>query len=108
MSVRSLVPAFLLCMASAVAPTLPASEPWSLLSRHGECARVQSLKRKIPELGEISDPQAFAALMRKGGHKVTITQTPTDKGTAYEIVVPERNLSVIFVPSEMCGTSGAR
>jgi hypothetical protein len=71
--------------------------------REGRIAKAQ-----VPELGEINDPQAFAALMRKGGHKVTMTQTPTPKGTAYEIVVPERNLSLMFVPSEMCGTSGAR
>jgi len=46
---------------------LAASE-WLLMSRHGECVEVQSLKRKAPDLGEIRDPSTFAKLMRDKGY----------------------------------------
>lgn len=85
-----------------------AAERWFLLSRHGECAKVQSLKRKIPDLGEVNDPHAFVALMRKNGHKVTLRQTPVLTGTAYEVTVPEKELFLIFATPEMCGNSGIR
>lgn len=94
-----------LCMTATVAPTIQAAEQWSLMARHGECASVASLERKVPELGEVRDPQAFAALMRKGGHKVSVKQIPTAKGSAYEVVVPERELALVFVPTNLCSPS---
>jgi len=45
---------------------LVASE-WFLMSRHGECAEIGSLKRKVPDLGEVRDPFAFIKLMRIRG-----------------------------------------
>ncbi len=103
LDVWSLVAA--LCMSATVAPTLQAAEQWSLMARHGECASVASLEHKVPELGEVRDPQAFAALMRKGGQKVTVKQIPTGMGSAYEVVVPERELSLVLVPTGVCGPS---
>ena len=99
---------FLVCLALLAATPLQASEEWFLLARHGECAKVEILKRKIPDLGEISDPHAFAALMRKRGYKVTITQYPLPKGAAYEVVVSEKELSLVFVTKELCSASNAR
>jgi hypothetical protein len=86
----------------------PPSEEWFLLARHGECAKVEILKRKIPNLGEINDPHEFAALMRKSGYKVTITQNPLPNGRAYEVLVPEKELSLMFVTRELCSGSDAR
>ena len=94
-------------VASAATP-LQASEEWFLLARHGECAKVELLKRKIPDLGGISDPREFAALMRKKGYKVTITQNPLPKGKAYEVLVPDKELSLMFVTKELCSGSNAR
>jgi hypothetical protein len=90
------------------ATPLQASEEWFLLARHGECAKVEILKRKIPDLGEISDPHEFAALMRRSGYKVTITRNPLPKGKAYEVLVPEKELSLMFVTKELCNGSDAR
>ena len=91
-----------------IAFPVEAAERWFLLSRHGECAKVESLKRKIPYLGEVNDPHAFAALMQKNGHKVTLRETPVSAGKAYEVTVPEKELFLIFATSEMCGNSGIR
>jgi len=91
---------------AALAITLPAqaTEQWFLMARHGECAQVASLKRKVPDLGGINDPQAFAVLMRKQGHKVTISPVSLPKGKAYEVAVPEKSLNLLFITSELCST----
>lgn len=85
-----------------------AAEQWFLLARHGGCARVESLKRKVPDLGAVSDPHGFADSMRKSGHKVALSQMPVPKGQAYEAAVPAKGLSLVFVTSEMCGNSAVR
>ncbi len=58
---------------------LTASE-WLLMSRHGECVGVQSLKRNVPDLGEIRDPSAFAKLMRDKGYQVTVMKSRRPMG----------------------------
>ncbi len=78
------------------------------MSRHGDCAAVATLKRKVPDLGEINDPQAFAVFMRHKGYTVTSTRVPVPKGSAQEVKVPEKDLFLMFVTSEMCGGSGVR
>lgn len=79
---------------------------WFLMARHGECAEVQSLKRKIPELGEIRDPTAFVKLMREKGHQVIVGEVSMPNGKVIEVKVPERELSLIFVTPEVCQQAG--
>ena len=86
-------------------PVLAASE-WLLMSRHGECVEVHSLKRKVPDLGDVRDPYAFIKLMRDKGHQVTVNDLPAPNGKAVEVTVPERELSLIFVAPEVCQQSG--
>ena len=87
-------------------PTAQAAERYFLMSRHGDCAEVGTLKRKIPDLGEINDPHAFAVFMRQKGYNVT--STPVPKTKAHEVKVPEKDLFLLFVTSEMCRGAGAR
>jgi hypothetical protein len=85
--------------------SLAASE-WFLMSHHGECVEVQSLKRKVPDLGEIRDPTAFAKLMLGKGYQVTVNEVSTRNGKAVEVKVPERDLALMFVTPEFCQQSG--
>ena len=78
------------------------SSEWFLMSRHGECMEVQSLKRKVPDLGEIRDPSTFAKLMREKGYRVTVNEVSTPIGKAMEVNVPEPELSLMFVTPEIC------
>ena len=83
-----------------------AAEQWMLMARHGECAEVASLKRKVPDLGDIRDPDAFAAHMRKKGYEVTSTRHATPKGKAQEVKVPATELFLLFVTLEVCSGVG--
>jgi hypothetical protein len=95
---------FSLLLALLSAMPVQASEHWFLMARHGECARIDSLKRKVPDLGSFTDPQSFAALMRKQGYATTITRQPVEKGTAFEVIVPARELALVFVTADLCAS----
>jgi len=77
-----------------------------LMSRHGECAEIQSLKRKVPDLGDIHAPSAFIKLMCDKGYQVMLNEVSTPNGRVVEVKVPERELSLMFVPPEVCQQSG--
>ena len=66
---------------------------------------VGTLKRKVPDLGGINDPRAFAAFMRQKGYQVTSKETSVPVGRAHEVQVPDRDLFLIVVTSEVCGRS---
>ena len=83
-----------------------AASDWFLMSRHGECAEIQSLKRKVQDLGDVRDPSAFIKLMRDKGYQVTVSEITTPIGNVVEVKVPERELSLIFVTPEVCQQSG--
>ena len=93
---------------SLACTTLHASEQWFLMARHGECAKLDALKRKIPDLGTVADPHAFADLMRRQGHATTITEQVLAKGRSFEVLVPTRELALVFVTAEWCGKAGLR
>ena len=95
--------ALLLFLGEAI--SLAASE-WFLMSRHGECADIASLKRKIPDLGEVRDPAAFIQLMRVEGCQVTVNEVATSTGKVVEVKVSERKLSLMFVTPEVCHQAG--
>jgi len=92
----------LVCTGLAISPAPQAAERWLLLSRHGNCADVQVLKRKVPDLGEITEPEAFVSLMRQKGHEATLARISVPRGKAFEVSVPKKGMSLIFVTSEMC------
>ena len=95
--------ALLLFLGEAI--SLAASE-WFLMSRHGECADIASLKRKVPDLGEVRDPSAFIQLMRVKGYQVTVNEVAPRTGKVVEVKVPERELFLLFVTPEACQQSG--
>ena len=82
----------LVCLGLMAGPSLPATERWFLMSRHGDCVGVSSLKRKVPELPDNIDPQSFAVFMRQRGYSVTSTRTSVPVGRAYEVRVPQKDL----------------
>jgi hypothetical protein len=78
------------------------------MARHGECAKVDTLKRKIPDLGTVADPMSFAELMRRQDRGTTINEQSLAKGRAFEVIVPTRGLELVFVTAELCGVSRSR
>ena len=80
------------------------------MARHGECAPVESLRRKLPDMPdmpEIDTPSAFVALMEAAGHQVTSHALAIPHGQAFAIDVPELSLHLIFVERAICNEIGA-
>lgn len=78
------------------------------MSRHGGCADIVSLKRKVPDLGEVRDPAVFIQLMRVKGYQVTVNKVTMSTGKVVEIKAPERELFLMFVTQEVCQQSGRK
>jgi len=96
-----------LCKAVALSAALTsnnvlASEDWFLMAREGECLAIISLERKLPDIGGISDPDAFVAYLRGKGLKSTEQRFDVRVGKAVQVSVPEKGLSPIFVTAENC------
>ena len=86
------------------------SEQWYLMSRHGECAEITSLQRKVSDLGTLEDPDSFIAEMQSRGHRVIQEPLPLARGSAVQVDVPALSLSLVFVTTELCSafTEGPR
>jgi hypothetical protein len=89
-------------------PVAVAASQWMLMSRHGECVEIETLRRRIPDLGAVGDPYSFIKLMRQRGHQVSSNEVPQGRGKAVEVKVPEKELSLIFVAPELCEKAGAK
>ena len=78
------------------------------MARHGECAPVSSLSRKFPDLGPVSTPEGFVAFVRSKGLKVAVQSSALQGVSVQEVSVPERELSLVFVPAKLCSGAGGR
>ena len=99
---QTLIVACLMCQ-----PAL-AADKWFLVARHGECFPVRSLERKFPDLGSIADPESFIRFVRAKGLKVNSKTVPVQAGAAIEVLVPERELALVFATAELCSKIGTR
>ena len=98
MLLRALPPLLLALAAGAAA----ADTRWMLMARHGECAEIATLERRIPGLGSVASPAAFAERMRRDGLRVISEPLADTGGKAVQVKVPEKNLSLVFVMQELC------
>jgi hypothetical protein len=105
----SIVFILLLLVSTALTSTASSnnSEKWFLISRHGECVEIKSLQRKIPDIGNIEDPQSFIMFMERKGHKVIAKDLYASErkelhGIAFQVSIPEKELSLMFVKGSMC------
>lgn len=82
--------------------TAQAGSQWFLFGRHGECADVAVLKRRLPDLPAITGPDEFVRYLRAKGVQYTEQPHPVPAGRAVEVQVPDRGLALVFVTAEMC------
>lgn len=79
-----------------------AADSWHLMSRHGDCFPIKSLERKFADLGNVSDPDAFAAFVKAKGLHVSSRTISFQGRNAVEVLVPSKELSLVFVTPESC------
>jgi hypothetical protein len=78
------------------------SSEWYLMSRHGQCAEIKVLERKIPNLGHITSPDIFVNLIENRGYDAVVNEMPELNGNAVQVNLPEKDLAVIFVKKLIC------
>jgi hypothetical protein len=79
-----------------------ANEAWFLFARHGDCFPIQSLKRELPDLPEVRDPEAFTRFLKGKGYQYSVRPQPLPVGQAVEVHVPDQGLALMFVTAEHC------
>ena len=98
--------------ATAVASAMPiaaaAAAQWQLMTRHGECDGLDVLRSEIPDLGEISDPDAFIRQMRDRGHDTSAEVVPGTDGQTVVVKVPALKLDLVFATRTVCARTGGR
>ena len=82
-----------------------ATDHWFLLGRHGGCFDINTLKRRLSDLPRLTDPDAFVRYVQSKGFQFTRQVHLVPRGKAVEIVVPDRELSLVFVTAELCSAA---
>ena len=77
-------------------------EKWFLMSRHGECTEIETLKRKISDFPEIEDPVSFSKLMSARGHTVNEQALEVPGAKSIQIDITELSLNLTFVTAPLC------
>jgi hypothetical protein len=104
----ALVAAALIAGSFGISQHAFAADKWFLLARHGECYPIRSLERKFPDIGGIAEPESFIKFVRAKGLKVDSKQISVKTGAAVEVLVPERELALVFATAQHCSKVEAR
>ena len=73
-----------------------------LMSRHGECVEINSLKRKLPNLPNISEVSSLIEFAKAQGHFVNSKEMQGSAGRAYEIDISDLSLNLVVVRESLC------
>lgn len=84
------------------------SETWYLMARHGECHKMEVLKRKIPGIVGVNNPESFKKLMESMGHKTIIKKLEGLEGKAVQAIVPDKGLDLMLVKKSICKEFGGK
>jgi hypothetical protein len=79
------------------------AQEWSLLGRHGECAPISTLKRKLQDMPEIRTPDEFSVYLESKRLKFTRQVHQTGASAAVSFDVPDAGLAIVFVHRQQCG-----
>lgn len=90
---------------AAAASSIEAQEQWLLMSRHGECVSISSLKRVFPDMEAVSTPEAFIAFVKRKGLRVTIREFEVPVGQLRGVEVPQKELALWFANRPLCSFS---
>lgn len=82
------------------------AQEWRLLGRHGECASISTLKRKLQDLPEIKTPNEFSAYLESKRLKFTRQIHQAGTSGAIEFQVPDAGLAILFVNRQQCAQDG--
>lgn len=98
-----------ICLVASLLPHGPAvaadTAPWALAAREGGCFPIQSLRRRLPDLPDVRDPDGFQQyLVAKGW----VFQRTAPAGGAVSFTVESQGLALLFVTRERCSSAATR
>lgn len=104
---RGARPRTLIALLAAGLATAVHAEDWSLVGRHGECAPLRVLQRKLPDLPDVRSPEALAAYLDARRLRYSRRTVSIGRAQAVEFEVAEVGLAVLLAPESACRSLGA-
>lgn len=83
-------------------PATTIASDWYLMARHGECAEIDALKRKIPDLEGMTTPKEFSSFMTNKGHTVELHEMDGTEGGIVNVKIEKMSLDLLFAKRERC------
>ncbi len=99
---RSALALLAMALSASLAARAQAGEPWMLMGREGGCVELAKAAQRKEILAGITAPGEFAARLAALGEPFTREDIARDGTTVVVMGVPERQLSLIFVPRSLC------
>ena len=96
------IAAFVLFIFLIIPALAQANDEWYLISRHGSCAEINILERKVGDMSGVETPEDFIELMLSKGYEVEVNEPSNLEGNAVQVEVPEKSLSLMFVTRKLC------
>lgn len=75
---------------------------WYLMARHGECAPIETLSRKVERMQGLDTPERFIAEMERRGHPVVFERGFSGVTETYSVNIETLGLAILFVQGERC------
>jgi hypothetical protein len=94
-----LIAACLLVVLAGAAAAEPAQ--WYLMARHGECAPIAVLERKVTGASTISHPDELIRHLQAQGHAVEVVSRDLQLGMV-QLNVPAKSLHLVLVKPSLC------
>jgi len=91
------------CLPAALIGTAAAAETaqWYLMARHGECAPIAVLERKVAGASTIRHPDELIRRLQAQGHAVEVVSRDLQQGVV-QLNVPDKSLYLVLVKPSLC------
>ena len=74
---------------------------WYLMARHGECAPIATLERKVSGVSALKHPDELVSHLRDQGLSVEVVSRDLQKGFV-QLNIPEKTLYLVLVQAHLC------
>lgn len=102
-NLRTIVLAQIVLITGCISANAETAQPaWQLMSRHGECIGIDSLKQTFPNLPDVSGPASLLEFLRSEGYFVQAREFSGSAGRAHEIKVSDLSLNLVIVRETLC------
>lgn len=89
-------------VSASKAPISASKDKWLLGSREGGCTPLESVHRKVKNIGSFKTPHEFAHQMQQRGYQAFVLDIGDERDQMMRVKVPDLDLNLTFMKTGMC------